>query len=66
MYSRKDTSPNYIEFSKTYFDKRKFTQEKTLVPILLNSQKIKRELEDLCDSKNPTRGNFILNSAFNF
>ena len=43
MYSRKDNSPNYIEFSK-----------------------IKQALGDLLRPKNPTRGIFILNPAFNY
>ena len=35
------------------------TQEKTLVPIILNSQKIKQELGDLLGPKNPTRENLF-------
>ena len=34
---------------------RKCTEEKILVPIVLNSQKIKQELGDLFGYKNPTR-----------
>ena len=44
---------------------QKCTQEKTLIPITLNSQKIKQELGDLLGPKYPTRGKFILNPAFN-
>ena len=42
------------------------TQEKALIPIILNSQKIKQELGDLFGSKSPTMGNFNLSPAFNY
>ena len=35
-----------------------------LLPITLNSQKIKQEMGDLLGLKNPTKGKFILNPAF--
>ena len=44
----------------------KCTQEKILVPFILNSQKIKQELGVLLDPKNPTRRKFILNPVFNY
>ena len=45
---------------------QKCTPEKTLIPIILNSQKIKQELGDLLGPRNPTSGKFILNPAFNY
>ena len=45
---------------------QKCTQEKALIPIILNSQKIKQELGDLFGSTSPTMGNFNLSPAFNY
>ena len=41
-------------------------QEKTLVPIIVTPQKIKKELGGFLGVKNPARGKFILNHAFKF
>ena len=44
----------------------KCTQEKILVPFILNSQKIKQEMGVLLVPKNPTRRKFNLNPVFNY
>ena len=38
----------------------------TQVPITLNYQKIEKELGDLLGPKNPTKGKYNLNPAFNY
>ena len=56
-----------VHFSSSdQFALQKCTRQKTLVPIILNSQKIKQELGDLFCSKNPTREKLISNRAFNY
>ena len=44
----------------------KMYSKKILVPITIISQKIKQELGDLFGSKNPTRGYYTSNRAFNY
>ena len=53
------TTSIYGNRDDTYCLLQKYTQEKTIFPIILNSQKINQELGDLIDSKNPKRENLF-------